>query len=300
MRKILCSCLKDSSDNDRFVFLTGDLGFMFLEPLQDAMGERFINAGIAEQNMIGLAAGLAKGGMKPWVYSIAPFIYARAFEQIRNDICLQKLSVALVGNGGGYGYGAMGPTHHALEDYGVLSTLPDISIYIPAFDSDVPPMIEKIKSDDNPSYLRLGLCEKPESLILRAYMPWRKLLTGNKGVLVTIGPLAGIIYSELSVLNIDKRPSLWVLSELPISAKQIPDEILKNIDKTDLRVIEEHVAVGSGGQQLIYRLNLMGKAPDSFHHQFAKGYISARYGSQEFHRKENALDCMYIPNSIDY
>ena len=87
------------------------------------MGERFINAGVAEQNMVSVAAGLAKAGLRPWVYSIAPFLYARAFEQIRNDVCLHGMPVILVGNGGGYGYGVMGSTHHAIEDYGVLLSL---------------------------------------------------------------------------------------------------------------------------------------------------------------------------------
>ncbi len=102
------------------VFLTGDLGFMALEPLRDRLGDRFINCGVAEQNMVTVAAGLAKEGFDVWVYSIAPFCYARALEQIRNDVCLHGLPVRVLGNGGGYGYGVMGPTHHALEDYGIL------------------------------------------------------------------------------------------------------------------------------------------------------------------------------------
>src|SRR5262252_2617087 len=126
MRQAFCRTLLEFAARPDFVFLTGDLGFMALEPLQDAMGPRFINVGIAEQNMVGVGAGLARRGMRPWLYSIAPFLYARAFEQIRNDICLHDLPVVLVGNGGGYGYGVMGCTHHALEDYGVLLTLPKL------------------------------------------------------------------------------------------------------------------------------------------------------------------------------
>ena len=76
-------------------------------------------------------------GLRPWVYSIAPFLYARAFEQIRNDIRMHKLPVVMVGNGGGYGYGVMGSTHHALEDYGCLLTLSNLKTFVPAFDEDV-------------------------------------------------------------------------------------------------------------------------------------------------------------------
>ena len=91
--------------------------------------------------MVGVAAGLAREGLEPWVYTIAPFGYARAFEQIRNDVCMHGLPVRLLGNGGGYGYGVMGPTHHALEDYGTLMTLPGMTAFVPAFNEDVAPIV---------------------------------------------------------------------------------------------------------------------------------------------------------------
>src|SRR5580698_11591689 len=137
MRQAFCNGLVQQALLPEFVFLTGDLGYKALEPLRDALGPRFINAGIAEQNMVSVAAGLARSGLRPWAYSIGPFLYARPFEQIRNDVCFHRLPVVLVGNGGGYGYGVMGGTHHALEDYGVLLCLPHLRAYLPAFDADV-------------------------------------------------------------------------------------------------------------------------------------------------------------------
>ena len=101
MRKELCDALCARAEDPTTVFLTGDLGFMALEPLQEALGQRFINAGVAEQNMITVAAAMAKDGWRPWCYSIAPFCFARPFEQIRNDVCLHDLPVKLLGNGGG-------------------------------------------------------------------------------------------------------------------------------------------------------------------------------------------------------
>src|ERR1700691_2751123 len=160
MRQAFCSALLELAPNPAFVFLTGDLGFQALEPLRDEMGERFINAGIAEQNMVSVAAGLAKAGLRPWVYSIAPFLYARAFEQIRNDVCLHGMPVVLVGNGGGYGYGVMGSTHHAIEDYGALLSLQGMRVYLPAFDCDVKETIGYLMRANHPAYLRLGLSEQ--------------------------------------------------------------------------------------------------------------------------------------------
>src|ERR1700690_176140 len=166
MRNAFCSTLVKSAADPAFVFLTGDLGFHALEPLRREMGERFINAGIAEQNMVSVAAGLAGEGLRPWVYSIAPFLYARAFEQIRNDICMHDLPVVLVGNGGGYAYGVMGPTHHALEDYGTLLGLPKLTAYVPAFAEDVCHAVARLMTAARPAYLRLGRDEKPMDLVL--------------------------------------------------------------------------------------------------------------------------------------
>src|SRR6185369_242613 len=130
MRNEFCEAMVALAPQPDFVFLTGDLGFKALEPLQQAAGPRFLNAGVAEQNMVSVAAGLAEEGFKPWAYSIAPFLYARPLEQIRNDLCLHRLPVKLVGNGGGYAYGVMGATHHALEDIGALRVLPNMGLYL--------------------------------------------------------------------------------------------------------------------------------------------------------------------------
>jgi transketolase len=116
---------------------TGDLGFMALEPLRDVMGNRFINAGVAEQNMVSVVAGISSDGIQSWVYSIAPFVYSRPLEQIRNDVCMHAFDVKLIGNGGGYGYGSMGSTHHALEDYGILLSLQNMRAFVPAFAEDI-------------------------------------------------------------------------------------------------------------------------------------------------------------------
>src|SRR3954469_11474234 len=139
------------------VFVTGDLGYMALEGVAEAYGERFINAGVAEQNAVSLAAGLARAGHQPWVYSAAVFAVLRPYEQIRNDVCLHQLPVKLVGNGGGYAYGIMGATHHALEDVGALRALPNLRIYLPLVAADVPRAVSTMADDPLPNYLRLGL-----------------------------------------------------------------------------------------------------------------------------------------------
>jgi transketolase len=274
-----------------FVFLTGDLGFMALEPLREAAGDRFINAGVAEQNMVSVAAGLARVGYRPWVYSIAPFAYARPLEQIRNDVCLHDLPVTLIGNGGGYAYGAMGATHHALEDYGILLCLLNMWVFVPAFGGDIPDVIASILRASRPAYLRLGRDEKPEDLTLPKYAPWRKLLDGAGPTMVIVGPLAGGILGALMSLERRARPSVWVVTELPIEADALPAGFLGDLNQSGhLFVVEEHVARGGAGQMLTHALATVGACPRRFTHRCALGYPSGRYGSQRYHRKECGLD----------
>src|SRR5437667_11379073 len=158
------------------VFLTGDLGYKALEKVQKRFGKYFINAGVAEQNMISMAAAMAYEGFIPWAYSIAPFITLRPYEQTRNDVCLHHLPVKLVGNGGGYGYGIMGATHHNLEDIAVLSALPHFACFIPLCNSDVDGACLALFQHVGPSYLRLGFGVWPNDAgKLEGFKPIRKL-----------------------------------------------------------------------------------------------------------------------------
>lgn len=271
-----------------FVFLTGDLGFMALESLRDALGERFVNAGVAEQNMVSTAAGLARSGMRPWVYSIAPFAYARPFEQIRIDVCLHRLPVMLVGNGGGYGYGVQGGTHHAIEDYGVLTGLQHLRAFVPAFDGDLPVMVERMFQLDTPAYLRLGVSEQTADMALPDYAAWRQLLAGDgRVVILGVGPLVGGLWAAARALP--NPPTIWLLSELP--TPEIPQAFLAQAAAAEhLIAVEEHVARGGAGEMLARELLLRGVHPRRFSHRHALGYPGGRAGSQAHHRRECGLD----------
>jgi transketolase len=275
-------------------FLTGDLGFMALEGVRDTLKDRFINCGVSEQNMIGVAAGLAKEGFRVFAYSIAPFCYARPFEQIRNDICFQKLPVCLVGNGGGYAYGYMGPTHHALEDCAAMSAL-GVKVMTPAFDDDLAPMLSMI---DAPTYLRLGYDARPTGSTAPCYggcCGWRKILSGNRGVLAALGPMGGVVWDALKDFADNERPDVWVVTELPLVS--IPEEFLGSVKNSGkVCVVEEHVAQGGLGMQCAYHLVWNKVGIRKFIHRHALGYPSGRYGSQNFHRAECGMDIKGIQN----
>ena len=132
MRRAFLEVVRERAAHDPDLwFLTGDLGFRFLEPYREAFPDRFLNCGVAEQAMMGLAAGLALAGKRVVVYSIANFPTFRALEQIRNDLCHHRLPVTVVTAGAGMIYGAQGYTHHAVEDLSILMALPGLTVLAP-------------------------------------------------------------------------------------------------------------------------------------------------------------------------
>src|ERR1039458_6013339 len=157
MRKAFIDALTDlASADDRIILLTGDLGYMVMEPFRARFPDRFINVGVAEQNMIGLATGLAEAGLRPYTYSIATFASLRPFEFIRNGPVLHHLPVRMVGMGMGFEYGHGGPSHYALEDIGALRTLPGVPIVIPADSPQTTTALAKTRHLSGPVYYSLG------------------------------------------------------------------------------------------------------------------------------------------------
>ncbi len=157
MRNTFVNYLTELAAKDPRIFLVvGDLGFTVIEPFRDAFPDRFVNAGVAEQNMTAVAAGIAREGYRVFTYSIANFTTMRCMEQIRNDICYHKLAVCVVSVGGGFMYGNLGPTHHATEDIGVMRVLPGMRVFVPYSRASTIKAVDEILSVGQPAYLRLG------------------------------------------------------------------------------------------------------------------------------------------------
>jgi transketolase len=157
MRQAFIKTLMEMAGHDeRLVLLTGDLGYSVLEPFRDRFPARFFNVGVAEQNMLGLATGLAEDGFVPFVYSIATFVSLRPFEFIRNGPVHHNLPVRIIGVGGGFEYGPAGPTHHALEDIAVLRTQPGLTVIAPADDSQAQSALLETKDAPGPVYYRIS------------------------------------------------------------------------------------------------------------------------------------------------
>jgi len=150
-----------ASQHPHIALVVGDLGYSVVEPFADRFPERFINAGVAEQNMTGLAAGMASEGYHVFTYSIANFPTFRCAEQIRNDVDYHRLPVTVVSVGGGLAYGALGYSHHAVQDYALMRSFPNMLIAAPGDPMEVRACMRYLGANPQPSYLRLGKAGEP-------------------------------------------------------------------------------------------------------------------------------------------
>jgi transketolase len=283
--------------DEKIVFITGDLGYNALENLRDKLGPRFINAGVAEQNMVGLAAGMAYRGFKVFCYSIAPFIVYRCLEQFRVDVCLHRLPVFLVGNGGGYGYGIMGSTHHAIEDLAALSSLQNVTCWVPAFAEEVDEAIDAIVETGRPAYLRLG--------VGRA-LPTHEGRSGSvkiiqksadaRGTVLALGPSVTNVLAAFEREGFGERFNLLTALTLPL---ELTDDVAESIRQGEnLLVVEEHVSVGGLAQQASVQLLERGVPLRKFRSLHAAGYPSGLYGDQAYHQRQSGLDVDGITTAL--
>lgn len=148
--------LEEARHNDKIFLLVGDLGYHVVEPFAEAFPERFLNVGIAEQNMAGVAAGLAMTGYNVYIYSIGNFPTLRCLEQIRNDIAYHKANVKIVSVGAGYAYGSLGATHQATEEIGALRVMPNMVVATPGDPIEARAISSISASYEGPMYIRLG------------------------------------------------------------------------------------------------------------------------------------------------
>lgn len=296
MKSQFCGALQHVGATDnRVVLITGDLGFNAFEKIMCSFGDRFVNAGVAEQNMVGIAAGMAHQGLRPWVYSIAPFLVLKTLEQVRNDVCYLRLPIKFIGNGGGYGYGIMGATHHILEDIAIYTTLPNMKLYIPAFIEDVEQIVFRMASEEDPAYLRLNYAFT-HTLTLPPYSGTRHLICGSKVTVIVLGPLVHNVLNALQNLGESGAVDVWCISEFPL---ELPVDLIKSIIQTKkLLVVEEHIKDGGLGEKLFSTLTIINIGPLTSKHLFAKRYPSKLYGSQQFHWKESQLDAEGILENI--
>jgi transketolase len=240
--------------DDKSLFITGDLGYNAFEKMQAEFAERFMNAGAAEQNMASMSAGLAFEGFRPWIYSIAPFVTYRPFEQTRNDICLHNLPVRLVGNGGGYTYGIMGSTHHTLEDIAILKCLPNMHLYFPCTNNHVDIAVEQISKLLRPSYLRLSFSGFQSNALPLKENPTTLTRTYSEGpqcTLIGVGHAVQIALTALEQKLIDPaNVGVFGVAKFPFDLESDANLVAHAKRSQNVFVVEEHYLAGSIAESL--------------------------------------------------
>jgi transketolase len=233
----------------RVVLLSGDIGNRLFDGFKAKHANRFFNCGVAEANMVGLAAGLALSGLRPVAYTIAPFVTARCFEQIKVDVCYHRAPVVLVGVGGGLAYASLGATHHSFEDIGLMRLLPGMTILCPGDPVEARLALRAALRSDGPVYLRIGKKGEP---VVHAQPPDYRI---GKGIVVRPGGEACIL-STGNLLPVAVAAAEELASR-GISCQVVSLHTVKPLDEPLLRdafvrfavvaTLEEHSRLGGLG-----------------------------------------------------
>jgi transketolase len=240
--------------NEKIVLIVGDLGYGVVEPFSRRYPKRFFNSGVAEQNLMGLAAGMASEGMHVFVYSIANFPTFRCAEQIRNDVDYHKLPVTIVVVGGGVAYGNLGYSHHAVQDYALMRVMPNMLIASPGDPFEVRACMRYLVNNPQPSYLRLGKAGEPNvHMAIPEVSPgkWLNIRNGlSKG---TTFLTTGATLENINKLILE-RPKLkdFSLYSIPLwsmKAKQNQPHQIEQFQK--VISIEDHLIDGGFGSWLL-------------------------------------------------
>jgi transketolase len=232
--------------NPQIALIVGDLGFNVVERFAERFPDRFINAGVAEQNMTGLAAGMASEGYHVFTYSIANFPTFRCAEQIRNDVDHHRLPVTVVAVGGGVAYGALGYSHHAVQDYALMRSMPNMTIAAPGDPMETRACLRWLIANPCPSYLRLGKAGEPQFHTgVPAVTPgaWVRVREGEEAeIMLSTGGALGAAVGRAGDRAVYSLP-LWSMASKP----QQPAQLARHRAVT---TFEDHLADGGFGSWL--------------------------------------------------
>jgi len=245
--------IKEARKNDKIFLLVGDLGYNVIEPFANEFPNRFRNVGIAEQNMAGVAAGLAMSGFNVYFYSIGNFPTLRCIEQIRNDVAYHQANVKVVAVGGGYAYGDLGATHHATEALGMMRTIPGMVVCSPSDPIETRALTTLSSKYDGPMYIQLGkagekIIHNGElNLQVGDIVPFK--VENKKDAIIVTGSIASVIVASPEAEKADVYSLPFVK---PINQSQITK--IANSYET-ITVIEEHQKSSGVGSAVIEQIS---------------------------------------------
>lgn len=288
MRKTFINTLIDLARKDKdIVLITPDMGFSVLEPFFDEFPERAINCGIAEQNAVSIASGLALMGKKPYVYTIIPFLTGRAYEQVRLEVAYMNTNVKLIGIGAGFTYGAAGATHHAIEDISLMRTLPNMTVCCPGDNNEAEQIIRETVKNNKPMYIRIGRHNR--GIFDNNMIEIGKASIIEKGEDIAIISTSNMLpdaYDYCQKLKSEgRKPYLISMHTIkPLDKECLLSLINKGVE---IHTLEEHSIIGGLGSAVAEVIAESGKGikfkrigiPDEFSHYIgSQNYIKKQFG----------------------
>jgi transketolase len=298
VRDAFIARLLDIAKRDpRIVLVTGDLGFGVLDKFGSELPTQFLNVGVAEQNMTGVAAGMALDGRVVFTYSIGNFPTLRCLEQIRNDAAYHDANVKIVSIGAGFSYGALGMSHHATEDLSIMRAIPGITVFSPGCDWEATEATEAMVRTPGTSYLRLDRAATPSTR-----KPGEELLVGKARTLREGTDLS--LVATGSILSEALRAAEQLAAEDGIDCRVISVHTLRPFDSATMvraaretggiMTIEEHTVDGGLGGVVAESCLENSAAPRRFHRVGLRAGFSAIVGSQEYLRRRYEMDAASI------
>jgi transketolase len=299
MRAVLAELLEDLLNSDpSAILLTGDLGYGVLDHISETRPQQFLNVGVAEQNMIGVAAGLSLVGHRILCYSIANFITLRCLEQIRNDVIYHDLDVTLIAIGAGCSYGSLGFTHFAIEDLACTRVLPGLSIFCPATDGELRTAFPKMMRSQGPKYLRVDRASATIATknVQWGFENWTELTDGED---VTIFSLGSILEETMVAAEILEGYGISIRIVSAGLIKPASKEMIRShaTGKRCIAVVEEHMSSGGLAGIVAEAISETGGFPPLLSFGLNDQY-PAFVGDQKFLRRSLGLDAESIARKI--
>ena len=252
--------LKIALEDERIVLLSGDIGNRLFDKFKAAMPERFHNCGVAEANMISLAAGLAASGLRPVCYTITPFVTTRCLEQIKLDVCYHNMPVTIVGTGSGLSYAALGSTHHSFEDLAIMRNLPGMHVLAPADALELRAAMRWVFGQSHPAYLRIGKKGEPVLTPESNFNAgrWQLLRSGSDVSILACGTILGeALKAAADLANAGIQAAVWNCA----SVKPLDFQALRGLCGDVVFSIEEHSVLGGFGSAVAEFLSAQKNPP---------------------------------------
>lgn len=278
-------------ENSDIFLLNGDLGFSILENFNRMFPRRSLNMGVSEANLIGAAAGIALEGKTVFVYSIVPFVTMRVFEQVRNDVALQKANVKIVGVGCGFTYGQLGPTHHSIEDLALMRTLPNMTVFAPGDPEETVFVTEAAARIQGPVYIRIGKKGDPQAYEKKSRLSVGKGVTIRKGKDCMLIATGNMLFSAVEVSELLKKKGISVGVVSLHTIKPLDTKLITRTARESGAVftLEEHSVLGGLGGAVAETLLESGSIPKHFYRFGVRDIFTTVSGTQEYLRGKHGL-----------